>query len=42
MLKKLFLFILLGSLSTSVFSLDHYKMVFDDIKEKKKRKSLKN
>lgn len=41
MLKKLFLFILLGSLSTSVFSLDHYKMVFDDIKEKKEEKVLK-
>lgn len=41
MLKKLFLFIFLGSLSTSVFSLDHYKMVFDNIKEKKEEKVLK-
>ncbi|QYN47182.1 hypothetical protein [Gilliamella sp. ESL0405] len=41
MLKKLFLFILLGSLSTSVFSLNHYKMVFDDIKKKKEEKVLK-
>lgn len=41
MLKKLFLFTLLGSLSTSVFSLDHYKMVFDNIKEKKEEKVLK-
>ena len=41
MFRKLFLFIFLCSLSTAVFSLDHYKMVFDDIKEGKEAKILK-
>lgn len=41
MFRKLFLFIFLCSLSTAAFSLDHYKMVFDDIKEGKEAKILK-
>ena len=41
MLGKTILFILLGLLSTSALSLDHYKMVFDDIKNGKEGKVIK-